>query len=79
MSGYANYRELGYGTGVPSFDALAHFAAIPGLLQTSGQWSYMVNKIGAHSLTEAAIKMGMQKVIFTSPKSNYGICFAIVN
>ena len=37
MSGYANYRELISGTGVPSFDALARFAAIPQLLQTSGQ------------------------------------------
>ena len=35
MQSYANYSELSDGTGVPSFDAVVHFAAIPRLLMTS--------------------------------------------
>ena len=37
MSGYAHYCELASGNCVYSFDTLAHFAAVPRILQTSGQ------------------------------------------
>ncbi len=36
MASYAGYDELEPGTGVPKFDAVVHFAAIPRLLLRNG-------------------------------------------
>lgn len=35
MGSYAHYDELDKGIGIPKFDAVVHFAAIPRLLMTS--------------------------------------------
>lgn len=43
MSSYAGFDEMGPGTGVPAFDAVVHFAAIPRLLQASDNECYRTN------------------------------------
>ncbi|MBQ58431.1 nucleoside-diphosphate-sugar epimerase [bacterium] len=76
IGSYANYDELNDGTGVPKFDAVVHFAAIPHLLMTSENECYRVNTLGTYNVIDAAIKMGIQKIIFASSETTYGICFA---
>jgi nucleoside-diphosphate-sugar epimerase len=62
--------------GVPKFDAVVHFAAISRLLMTSDNECYRVNTLGTYNVIDAAIKMGVRKVIFASSETTYGICFA---
>lgn len=76
MSAYAGYDEMVPGTGVPSFDAVVHFAAVPRLLQNSDNECYRVNTIGTYNVIDAALKMGVRKVVFASSETAYGICFA---
>ena len=76
MQSYANYDELKQGIGVPSFDAVVHFAAIPRLLMTSDNECFRINTLGTYNVIDAAIKMGVRKIIFASSETTYGICFA---
>ena len=76
MSSYANYHELDLGQGVPKFDAVIHFAAIPRLMMTSDNECYRVNTLGTYNVLDAAIKFEIKKVIFASSETTYGVCFA---
>ena len=76
MSSYANYHELDLGQGVPNFDAVIHFAAIPRLMMTSDNECYRVNTLGTYNVLDAAIKFGIKKIIFASSETTYGVCFA---
>lgn len=76
MSSYANFDELHPGTGVPKFDAVVHFAAVPRILLTTDNECYRVNTIGTYNVIDAAIRLGIRKVIFASSETTYGICFA---
>lgn len=76
MASYAGFDELVPGTGVPRFDAVVHFAAIPRLLLTADNECYRVNTIGTYNVIDAAVKYGIKKVIFASSETVYGVCFA---
>lgn len=76
MSSYAGFDELDPGTGVPRFDAVVHFAAVPRILLTPDNECYRVNTIGTYNVIDAALKMGVRKVIFASSETTYGVCFA---
>jgi nucleoside-diphosphate-sugar epimerase len=67
---------LDLGQGVPKFDAVIHFAAIPRLMMTSDNECYRVNTLGTYNVLDAAIKFGIKKVIFASSETTYGVCFA---
>jgi nucleoside-diphosphate-sugar epimerase len=76
MSSYANFGELEPGTGVPSFDAVVHFAAVPRILIQPDNETFRVNVVGTYNVIEAAVKMGVRKVIVASSETTYGICFS---
>lgn len=76
MASYAGFDEMEPGVGVPRFDAVVHFAAIPRLLMTSDNECYRVNTLGTYNVIDAALKFGVRKVIFASSETTYGICFA---
>ncbi|MGB3407680.1 MAG: NAD(P)-dependent oxidoreductase [Jannaschia sp.] len=76
MNAYAGFDEMEPGTGVPSFDAVVHFAAIPRLLLTSDAECYRVNTLGTYNVIDAALKSGVRKIVFASSETTYGICFA---
>jgi nucleoside-diphosphate-sugar epimerase len=76
MSSYVGYDEMLPGSGVPKFDAVVHFAAIPRLLQTSDNECYRINTLGTYNVIDAAVKLGIKKVIFASSETTYGVCFA---
>ncbi len=76
MLSYMNFGELEPGTGVPRFDAVVHFAAIPRILVTSDNECYRINTLGTYNVIDAAVKFGVRKIIFASSETTYGICFA---
>ncbi|PIB25598.1 nucleoside-diphosphate-sugar epimerase [Amylibacter kogurei] len=76
MASYAGFDEMEPGNGVPKFDAVVHFAAVPRLLMTSDNECYRVNTIGTYNVIDAAVKFGVKKIIFASSETTYGICFA---
>ncbi len=76
LSAYANFGELEPGTGVPSYDAVVHFAAVPRILINPDNETFRVNTMGTYNVIEAAVKMGIRKIIIASSETTYGICFA---
>ena len=66
-------KELG-----SKLDAVVHFAAIPRLLMTSDNECFRINTLGTYNVIDAAIKMGVRKIIFAFSETTYGICFANV-
>ncbi len=76
MTAYAGFDELEPGTGVPRFDAVVHFAAIPRILLRPDNETFRINTLGTYNVIEAAVKLGIRKVIFASSETTYGICFA---
>jgi nucleoside-diphosphate-sugar epimerase len=76
MSSYANFDELEPGTGVPKFDAVVHFAAVPRILIRPDNETFRVNTVGTYNVIEAAVKLGIRKIIIASSETTYGVCFA---
>lgn len=76
LSAYARHDELEPGTGVPRYDAVVHFAAIPAILVRPDNETFRINTVSTYNVIEAAVKLGIGKVIFASSETTYGICFA---
>jgi nucleoside-diphosphate-sugar epimerase len=76
MQTYAGFDEMEAGTGAQTFDAVVHFAAIPRLLMVPDTETYRVNVMGTYNVIEAALKMGIRKVIIASSETTYGVCFS---
>ena len=76
LSAYARHDELEPGTGVPTYDAVVHFAAIPAILIRPDNETFRINAVSTYNVIEAAVKLGVPKVIFASSETTYGICFA---
>jgi nucleoside-diphosphate-sugar epimerase len=76
MSSYAGLEELEPGSGVPKFDAVVHFAAVPRILIKPDNETFRVNTIGTYNVIEAAVKLGIKKIIIASSETTYGICFS---
>ena len=75
MSGHAGYDELDDGPARP-FDAVVHFAAIPRLMMCADTETYRVNVMGTYNVIEAAVKLGIRKIIIASSETTYGVCFS---
>lgn len=73
---YADFDELEPGTGVPRYDAIVHFAAIPAILFRPDNETYRINTLSTYNVLDAATKLGIPKVIFASSETTYGVCFA---
>jgi nucleoside-diphosphate-sugar epimerase len=79
MSGWAGYAELDtprLPTGnPPPFDAVVHFAAVPRMLMTSDAECFRVNTVSTYNVIEAALRLGIRKIVIASSETTYGICF----
>jgi nucleoside-diphosphate-sugar epimerase len=76
LSSYARFAELEPGTGVPRYDAVVHFAAIPAILVRPDNETFRVNALSSYNVIDAAVRLGIGKVVFASSETTYGICFA---
>lgn len=76
MTGYAGFDELEPGTGAPRFDAVVHFAAVPRILLNADNEMVRVNTMGTYNVIEAAVKLGIRKIVIASSETVYGVCFA---
>lgn len=76
MSSYAALDELEPGNGIPKFDAVVHFAAVPRILIKPDNETFRVNTLGTYNVIEAAVKLGIKKIIIASSETTYGICFS---
>jgi nucleoside-diphosphate-sugar epimerase len=76
MSSYAGLDELEQGNGVPPFDAVVHFAAVPRILINPDNETFRVNTIGTYHVIEAAVKLGIKKIVIASSETTYGVCFS---
>jgi nucleoside-diphosphate-sugar epimerase len=56
MTSYAGFAEMEAGTGVPKFDAVVHFAAVPRILIAPDSEAFRVNTIGPYNVVEATVK-----------------------
>ncbi|MGV8830785.1 MAG: NAD-dependent epimerase/dehydratase family protein [Devosia sp.] len=64
------------GAGPTPVDALVHFAAVPRVLLRPDNTTFSANVISTYNVIEAAVKLGIKKVIFASSETTYGVCFA---
>lgn len=76
MSQFIDPAELDNGTGVPAYDAVVHFAAIPRVMIGTDGECFRQNTLSTYNVIEAAVKLGVQKVIFASSETTYAVCFA---
>ena len=74
LTSYGNLGELD--TGVAPFDAVVHFAAIPRILIKPDNETFRVNTLGTYAVIEAAVKLGIRKIVIASSETTYGVCFA---
>jgi nucleoside-diphosphate-sugar epimerase len=76
LAQYAAGHELDPGTGVPRYDAVVHFAAVPSLMLRPDNETYAINVLSTYNVLDAATKLGIRKIIIASSETTYGICFA---
>ena len=76
MQAHAGFDEMDTGTGAQTFDAVVHFAAVPRMLLAPDTETWRVNVLGTYNVIEAAVKMGVRKIIIASSETTYGICFS---
>ena len=76
MTAYAHDDEMEDGLGHRPFDAVVHFAAIPALRIAPDNETYRVNVMGTYNVIEAAVKIGIRKIIVASSETTYGVCFS---
>jgi len=71
--GFDGFND-GKAAGAP--DAIVHFAAIPRVLIEPDNETFDVNVMGTYNVIEAAMKLGVRKVVIASSETTYGVCFA---
>ncbi|MEK1890484.1 MAG: NAD(P)-dependent oxidoreductase [Phyllobacterium sp.] len=76
LSSHFGFEGFETGKGPGPIDAVVHFAAVPRVLIKPDNETFRVNTIGTYNVIEAAVKLGIRKIIIASSETTYGVCFA---
>ena len=76
LTSYAGLGELDPGGPPRGFDAVVHFAAIPRILLRPDHETFRINTMGTYAVIEAAVKLGIRKIVIASSETTYGVCFS---
>jgi nucleoside-diphosphate-sugar epimerase len=76
LSSYTGLHEFDPSLRPEPIDAVVHFAAIPRIMITPDNEVFRVNTMGTYNIIEAAVKLGIKKVIIASSETIYGLVFA---
>jgi nucleoside-diphosphate-sugar epimerase len=76
LSSYMGLHEFDPSLRPQPVDAVVHFAAIPRIMITTDNEVFRINALGTYNVIEAAVKLGIRKVIVASSETTYGLVFA---
>jgi nucleoside-diphosphate-sugar epimerase len=76
LTSYVGLGELEPGGPPRGFDAVVHFAAIPRIGLRPDNETFRINTMGTYAVIEAAVKLGIRKIVIASSETTYGICFS---
>lgn len=76
LSMHFGFKGLDSGKGPAPVDAVVHFAAVPRILMRPDNATFSANTISTYNVIEAAMKLGIPKVVIASSETTYGVCFA---
>jgi UDP-glucose 4-epimerase len=76
LSQHFGFEGLETGDGPAKVDAVVHFAAVPRILIRPDNVTFAENVTSTYNVIEAALKLGIRKVIIASSETTYGVCFA---
>lgn len=76
LSSYMGLHEFDPSLRAQPVDAVVHFAAIPRIMLAPDNELFRVNTIGTYNIIEAAVKLGIPKVVIASSETIYGLVFA---
>jgi nucleoside-diphosphate-sugar epimerase len=76
LSMHFDFTGLETGKGPAKVDAVVHFAAVPRILIQPDNVTFAANVVSTYNVIEAALKLGIRKVIVASSETTYGVCFA---
>ncbi|MBZ9601164.1 NAD-dependent epimerase/dehydratase family protein [Phyllobacterium chamaecytisi] len=76
LSSHFGFEGYETGIGPAPIDAVVHFAAVPRVLIKPDNETFRINTIGTYNVIEAAVKLGIKKIIVASSETTYGVCFA---
>ncbi|ATU93203.1 NAD-dependent epimerase/dehydratase family protein [Phyllobacterium zundukense] len=76
LSSHFGFEGFETGKGPAPVDAVVHFAAVPRVLIKPDNETFRVNTMGTYNVIEAAVKLGIKKIIIASSETTYGVCFA---
>jgi len=76
LSSYMGVHEFDPSLRPQPVDAVVHFAAIPRIMLTPDNEVFRINALGTYNVIEAAVKLGIRKVVIASSETTYGLVFA---